>query len=393
MRAAPVLILVTTLGCPAAAPSVAGFGTPCVSDDDCAGVCARGLCRRGDAPDADAGPAFDASGFGYRVRVEIINPTDERLEEVPFVLRFDAAQLQPGAAADDGRDVRVVGDDGRVWPHEIVAWPAAGERVLWARAPVLEPQPVTGAWLYYDAPEAEDAADGRHVFGSGYRGVWHLDDAPVGVADDVPEALGAAPATSENMDGSALVTGEVGGALAFDGVDDRLRADGWQAPADAFTIQLWVRFDEALDNTHPRRDLLYGGGSGRPHVTFNREGEGRIRLHINVDGAAFDDVATDATSWVADRWTFLAFTFDGAAWRTYVDGEEAGPSRTHEGTSTAPAVLYFGATSSGQNPLPGALDEVHVSDVARSAAWIDFQHATQFGDLATLPAAPEALAQ
>nr|MBA3819172.1 LamG domain-containing protein [Deltaproteobacteria bacterium] len=177
------------------------------------------------------------------------------------------------------------------------------------------------------------------------------------------------------------------GALVLDGVDDHATT-GLQ-PAfglGTFTLEAWVRRDG--DGT-----TMTSGAGGLSLVPIATKGLGEgdgSNLDCNyafgfwgdVIGADFEDMTSGANHPVVGRtaiprgtWHHVAATYDGAAWRLYVDGVldgEAQVSATPRTDSIHPFAIGTAISSEGvaRGFLHGAVDEVRVWNRARTAAEI-----------------------
>lgn len=174
------------------------------------------------------------------------------------------------------------------------------------------------------------------------------------------------------------------GALAFDGVDDY--ATTGPAPElglSAFTLEAWIRRDG--DGTTFTTGV---GGLRLVPIATKGLGEGDgSNIDCNygfgfwgdVLGADFEDMATGAnhpvtgtTAIPRGEWHHVAATYDGAAWRLYVDGKldgEAMANATPRADSVHPFAIASALGSDGvaRGFLHGALDEVRVWNRARTA--------------------------
>ncbi|MGD8377765.1 MAG: hypothetical protein PVF68_16655, partial [Acidobacteriota bacterium] len=69
--------------------------------------------------------------------------------------------------------------------------------------------------------------------------------------------------------------------------------------------------------------------------------------------------------------------------RLFLDGAEVTTDNTCDPLAASAQALHLGRRSGGGDYLFGALDEVRVASVPRSAAWIAAQHRSMTGELAT----------
>jgi|GEM_PF-5861894 len=79
-----------------------------------------------------------------------------------------------------------------------------------------------------------------------------------------------------------------------------------------------------------------------------------------------------------NRWLYLAGTYDGATVRFYINGLQVASLATAAGIADSTNYMYIGSAAYGNFPLNGTLDEVRVSDTARSAkeindTWLTYQ--------------------
>ena len=215
-------------------------------------------------------------------------------------------------------------------------------------------------------------------------------------ADAGPRPDGGLPGDGSAEDDAALPTDAgpacLGGeldtsALVFDGVDDYVTMG--EAPSLALaelTVEAWVRREGR------GREAGTGVG-GLRLVPIVAKGRGE-RDGTNVDcnyafgffgdvlGADFEDMASGANHPVVGvtavpygEWHHVAASFDGTAWRLYVDGR-LDAEQTVSATPRADSIQHFGigtmlnSTGVAVGALHGAVDEVRVWDHARTEAQI-----------------------
>ncbi|MBN1771514.1 MAG: hypothetical protein JXB32_09650 [Deltaproteobacteria bacterium] len=185
---------------------------------------------------------------------------------------------------------------------------------------------------------------------------WSLDDGAGTTARD---------ASGEGHDGTlvgfagdaAWVAGRVGGALDFDGTDDRVEvaAPAGLATAEG-TLELWFDADTLDDN----RDLanLFEDGY-QNFLLLRRTTEGRILLLIEDDDAALASVTTSTS--FGSGWHHVAVTQDGSGLAVYVDGRPQ-PSSGSNSSAWTDHLALTGAWLGGGHwsHFDGRLDEVRL---------------------------------
>ena len=185
------------------------------------------------------------------------------------------------------------------------------------------------------------------------------------------------------------------GCLELDGSGERLFVPAAPFPREAFTYSLWFNPAAQMDADSPVQYLMFwseGGPSpsGRPALTHNQDGSGRLRINIMLDAMASSDEGiayTDSRSFDAGTWYHVAFAFDGSKTRIYVNGDE-------ENVLAASGVhwqrynpgVYFGARSNGAYGFNGRLDDIRIYGQALAPGDITLL-AQATGEPAAAPAA------
>ena len=164
------------------------------------------------------------------------------------------------------------------------------------------------------------------------------------------------------------VAGYDGDALDLDGNDDHVLSSVISLPTSAFTIAFWFNSATALNAGSPRADFIYWQSVSRPHMSFNKSGNGEIGLWPNI-GGDFDGPETMTTSWSAGAWYHIAGTFDGTNFRIHVNGNTE-RSVSHPGEHNATTGLFIGCTSSNATNFNGMIDDVRIYNYALSDAEI-----------------------
>ncbi|AQT69444.1 hypothetical protein STSP2_02634 [Anaerohalosphaera lusitana] len=164
-----------------------------------------------------------------------------------------------------------------------------------------------------------------------------------------------------------LVSGVIGSAYEFDGVDDRVQIPYSQSlDPDYITVSAWINADSASD----ARIVCKSAGTEVGDHVFSLgvyPSGGRLipRVRISTTGGA---VSVDGTiSFATDTWTHLAFTYDGLNIKLYVDGQPAG-EYAHSGmiTSSSLDTVIGNINLSDSRYFDGVIDEVQIYNVPLS---------------------------
>ena len=173
--------------------------------------------------------------------------------------------------------------------------------------------------------------------------------------------------------GASWVTGYIGYALSFDGVDDHvdITLEEENENANEITVEMWVK-PTSLDDTWAQRQLIRD-------KFFN--------LQIKRDAARFELYNAKTGSWVELNidisagngvWHHVAGTYDGDKMRLYIDGilmgeRDADIALNYDYTKT----IWIGYAW-GANWFSGVIDEVRIYSRALSAEEIWWHYALVF---------------
>jgi hypothetical protein len=183
---------------------------------------------------------------------------------------------------------------------------------------------------------------------------------------------GVAPAPAPEC-----LPGAAGNALEFAGTPaPYVRIPDVPVAPTQHSYAFWFRPATALNATSPRQDVLYAdvpvvvSGNGRPHITLNHDGDGKIGFHARIippggsidDAISYNDIKSDTAAWEAGRWYHVAFTWDGEGgqFRVYVDGVLQQTITNRSGTSQTYTGLVLAIRGDLQFPFQGSLDEVRL---------------------------------
>jgi biopolymer transport protein ExbB len=274
---------------------------------------------------------------------------------VAVVLAGDA-DLRARARSDAG-DLRFVDGDGSTpLAHEIERYDAAtGTLVAWVRVPQLANTADHTLYLYYGRAGA--VASAGNVW-TGYSSVWHFADGHDSSGNG-HDATGAVVA----------VNAKLGPGLACDGVTNQVDVAMYSRPA-TLSYEAWI---DTNDTTMSVYHAVVTDWSA------NDRWFGIFGTEVDFYDGGNDDHYYP-TLIATTTWTHIAATYDGAMLRVYKNGVAIG---------SPIALALAGVTSPlqiGYNPNPsataherwnGTLDELRVSDVARSPDFIATAYANQ----------------
>ena len=402
MRLGSVWVLVVLSGAcaldragPGGDPGASATGAPTSSGSGATGGGGGG----GGAGPGSGGAGPGGGGAGGGVTEPWWNPSWERRVHLTFdnaaspeplsgftvLVKLDAMRFDY-ASSPAGADLRFVDGDGTTLiPYEIERWDAAGESFVWVRVPQIDAGSVIDSiWLYYGnaAPPAQSQGE---VWSGTYAGVYHLSDNPF--LDTIRDSTGANDGVPQgSMNAANQKAGIAGGALDFDGVDDYIAlGTGNHVPAFDVgpgmerTVEAWLRTSGGGVRPVVGQEASCSGWA----LTMLDDGTLQGSLFLDQNGFCpathvYVPESPEAT-YDDDQWHHVALVLDrpGATMHLHIDGVRV---TTQEGIDNVISGSGYydriGGNYTGAQGFKGVLDEVRISTVARSDAWIAAQYAS-----------------
>ena len=302
-----------------------------------------------------------------------------------FVLWMPLSDWPKGAARlESGDGLSITTTAGDVLPYEQRAL-LDGTPALWVRLPSFEAD--TTLELAFTFGDDLEAPAAESVWQADYVGVWHLDDAPMGLDGDI--ARNAVVTEEPGMLYGAMqpeqqVEGPLGPALAFDGDDDLVELrPGFLGQLDAFTISMWIRADNPDVASRGSFFQRLNGDYLYQRCWHGSDTNGLLICQQSVSG----DINSTATAedLPVGEWLHLALvrTPESGITALYLQGEIVGSFEDVVGgtldTEDDPLPMELGHGEWGS--LLGALDEVRVSDHPLPQTRIRADYRSQRGSL------------
>jgi hypothetical protein len=341
-------------------------------------------------PDADTGssgaaaawiPALGENDWSYRQQISLSAAlADADQTGFPCLIRItDIGNPVFSRAQADGSDIVFTDSDGTTeLMHEIETFdPVNRVLEIWVRLPLLSAAADTVIFMYYgNAGLAVSMENPAAVWDNDYALVYHLDNR-------FEDSTGTSDATDVDTVDAA---GKVARARNFDGVDDYIMTHWGDDAAEKlqrFTFACWV-YADYLPNTDFDEGIVHktqGGMLSWSH--HNDKFRGAIGLKASAggwQGAGFNIGGGDL-----GRWVYLVGTYTSGSLRAYKDGAlEAENTRAKgapdpKGENWAITIGKHAQTDfvGPEHFFGGSIDEVRISRVDRSGAWIAASYRNQ----------------
>ena len=306
-------------------------------------------------------------GWSSRVKMTIDSDlVDADLTNFPVLVYLqDGGNFAFADALANGNDIRFTQSDGISLLAYERQYHTSPEAWYWVRLPSVSSSADTDFYVYYGNAGASDGAAPSNVWDSDFVAVYHLGEANTGMV--IADSTGGHNAAKKSNAEPSQTTGAIGKGQDFDNTDDFINIAN-HADFDfteAVTFELWAKHNsnapEFILSNRTRSDCAVYMISDGKNMDF--------AVHIgNVVKAAQGSVALGITDW-----RYCAGTYDKADGlvKSYVDDNPADTFDSGGGNIDVTGVDYrIGWGHSDGYVWDGPIDEVRMSSIARSAAWI-----------------------
>jgi hypothetical protein len=324
----------------------------------------------------------------YRKNITIdSSKVSSDLTNFPVLIDIFDSGLQQDAQAS-GNDLLFTDASGNLLDHELELYDRIynsthAHLTAWVKTNVSSTQN-TVISLYYGNPSIPNQENPTGVWDNNYQAVYHLNDDPTGTVND-STLNNNDGTTSGSMTSSDQVQGIFDGSLDFDGSDDLINigdvnSNSWTG----ITAQAWIFHDVTGDD---RIICKSAGTATQDHiislavVTSGSDDVLRVRFATDGVGGSLASQSSDSfATFTTGTWHHIAFTWDSTSETIYlyIDGSQDIYSYPKDGDSikdsAVPVILANVNLGSDNRFFDGKIDEARISNVARSADWINTEY-------------------
>ncbi|HLD20047.1 MAG TPA: DUF2341 domain-containing protein, partial [Patescibacteria group bacterium] len=316
-----------------------------------------------------AGYSLTGGTWSYRKKITFDNSAQaENLTNFPVMVKLTSSNFDFTKAKTNGEDIRFTDSNGTTeLSYEIEQWSAAGQiAVIWIKVPQIDLSSATDTiYVYYGNASVTDGQAATSVWSNGYAAVWHLNNDPAGSA---PQFLDSTSNAKHGTNGGGLVTGDmvdgyIGKGLQFSGASDdyfTISNVGDLFTSGIATFEVWTKTSTAsgngfIEGFEASQTAHYPWSGDDLYINTFRNS--RVNFSSNVDRS---------------QWHYITITTQtGGNWLFY-------QNTVQKASAAAVASIMIDATSeigkSVNTLYTGFIDELRLSTVVRSTAWMAAQY-------------------
>jgi outer membrane protein assembly factor BamB len=322
-------------------------------------------------------PAY--GGWPYRKAITIDHTqVTAALTYFPVLISLTTdADLQTYAQVS-GNDIFFTAADGTTkLNHEIETYTSStGQLVAWVQVPSLSNTTDTVIYMYYGNGSAANQQNAGGVWDTNFKGVWHLPNGTTLTASD--STSNANNGTKQNA--PTAVAGQIDGGASLNGTNQYISTTTSFANPQDFTVSAWFETSTA---------------SGRKIVGFETSRTGTTstnydrQIYMGTDGHIYFGWYSGVTNTIASTnalndglWHHAVGTHtSGNVGALYIDGVLQGTgsnaAQSFTGYWRIGSYKLSGWTPASDGYFTGQIDEVRVSNIARSGDWVTTEYNNQ----------------
>ncbi len=325
----------------------------------------------------------------------------ENLLDFPVLVKLvDGVNIDYSRTQNAGQDLRFYDSNQlTLLPHQIEKWDESGTSYVWVKVPQIDALSSTDSiWMYYGSIGAADGQQAAATWNSAYKAVIHMNNSisdSTSIGNNGTACAGGGPSNTPS--------GRIGDGATFDGSTQcfRVPTTGWSSSFG--TVEIWAKFDTApavalpsspgmsrqvFSHSDPANYATYhhriyltlvnGSGGGGCSTQTNNYYVGIGERFINgCTGAGNGDTGSNLT---LSAWQHLVVSWNSGAYKVYLNGAVLTPlfgttySTAGFTTNGLDASSMVGAFSGESEYFDGNADELRVSNVQRSDAWIAVEY-------------------
>ena len=326
------------------------------------------------------------NGWSYRQAITVDNAgMTATLTSFPLYvpLASDGAGAGIGSKVrDDGYDIRFTSSDGAtLLPYERESYSEASGNAtgdFWVGVTLNADNDAATddtIYLYYGnagAVDGKDVANGSNdVWDSNFKGVWHLSGATLSALDSTGNS------NDGTNNGATATTGKVGNGGSFDGSNDRIvipDSASWDVSTGSFSISMWFK-----KTSEARGDIFNKkSADANDDVGLILQDDETMDVYFKIDTVG-DIMVSNGNVFSLNAWHYATMVRDGSSnLTTSIDGAPDGTGTSGGNMNNNSADIWIGSNHDNDMvpslPHTGLIDEIRISNIARSAAWTSFEY-------------------
>ncbi len=273
-------------------------------------------------------------------------------------------------ASSTGVDILFTNSDGITkLNHEVETYASTtGQLIAWVKIPTLTSSSDYPIYIYFGNSNAADQSNATGVWDGNYSSVYHLNDNAANTT--VKDSTGSFNGTNAANTSGKSVTGQIGKGLSYNGTTDNTSTANTSGYGD-FTAEAWF-----TSNTTAAAERILDKSFSLGFWM----GQAATPTNIDSWGGGIEESSSPFGTYITlqhNQWHQLVIKRSGTTKTTFGDGGAVSRTDSVSGTAMNNNPLYIGSTFNGGSPgnwFNGNVDEVRISNIARSNDWLTTEY-------------------
>jgi len=248
-----------------------------------------------------------------------------------------------------------------------------GEPLMWVRVPTVSSSTDTVVMMYYGNAGASEQGAATSTWDDNYLMVLHLEG--VATASSTDSTFNNNDAHPSNLDTEDQIPGILDGSYQFDGVDESMIIEDDSLDGlTGFTLSTWIH------GSSTQNRIFIEKHSNVYELQVQTDDDVRYTLR-DTENEQSQIVFTNAD--VASEPTYITMTWDATTLLAFSNGIDSGSTDTAASTTmrdnnTDVLIACDGSGGDcGSEFYDGIIDEVRISDIARTLEWTRLEYYNQ----------------
>ncbi len=328
---------------------------------------------------------WTSASFDRCMNITIINVSSSSLANFPALINVAYNTDMQSNYSDLRFYSAGCNNGGTLLPYEIENYTAANA-IVWVGIPTMNAANTTISVYYKNNTAVSSGQNATGVWDANFRGVWHLNQNPAGAAPQMKDSTSNGNnGTAAGLTAANQVSGQIDGSLNFTGSSTTTvvvpNSTSTDITGNILTISAWIK---PVNQTGGNSYVFQRGnntGVEQYALVFSRtntsSGAGSMGAVVNNT-----IVARSANNSITiNNWAYVAFVCNGTAVTDYLNGVVVNTTNYNTTlTSVFESNISFGIKWPNSNAYLGGIDEVELSNAARSAQWINQSYQMQYNN-------------
>jgi hypothetical protein len=253
--------------------------------------------------------------------------------------------------------------------------PATGTLLAWVQIPSVTSTNTALTFYFGSLSPAHTASFTNATWSNDYQAVYHFNDANTTVLDATGNSK-----TATATDATTTTSGKITSAYIFNGTSTKVISTAAATITGPFTLSAWAyvnNFTTSPDQKIVTNQVSYTTGGYK--MGFSGTSAANVKAEVetrtNTGTATLNRNTAGGTVVTTGSWHLVHGIYNGTNFISYLDGA---PDRTDVGAVAGTGgPIYIGSDFGTANWFNGTLDEIRISNVAKSADWMKLEYFNQ----------------